>query len=375
LILVCELMWEEGLDLLRAEAPTLYDPDLGGRREHLLRRAADAEALIVRNATWVDRELLGAARRLKVVGRLGVGLDNIDLDAASRAGVRVVFAPGVNSVATAEFALGLCLSLARHIPAAGAAGAKGVWERRGLAGRELAGCVLGVLGLGRTGTQVARAARALGMEVWSHNPHRPLDDAEARHAGVRPVGFEELLRGADFVSLHLPLTAETRGLIGPRQLALFRPDAYLINTARGGLVDEPALARALREGWLAGAALDVRAIEPPPDPDPLAGVPNLLLTPHVAGLTEEAQRLTSTRVARDVLRVLRGEPMPQRPSVRRSRRSKSVFSTIMPRRPIRIMPATTSSLRSCQRALSMKNPRPLPEPMISAPIRTRQPTP
>lgn len=306
MILVCELMWAEGIDILAAARPTIYDPQLGVRRGQLLVQASQAEAIVVRNLTQVDRALFQAAHQLRVVGRLGVGLDNIDLDAARKAGVRVVYAPGANAIATAEFTLGLCLALARRLPDAIASARAGCWERGALAGSELAGRVLGVLGLGRTGTLLARSARALGMDVWSHHPRRLPDDVEARHAGARLVGFEELLRNADFVSLHLPLTAETQGLIGTRQLALFRPDAYLINTARGGLVDEIALARALQEGWLAGAALDVRSAEPPDQPDPLAALPNVLLTPHIAGLTTESQRLTSTLVARDVLRVLQG---------------------------------------------------------------------
>jgi D-3-phosphoglycerate dehydrogenase len=307
LILVAEFMAEEGLRVLRSFRETRYEPDLWRQPVRLRVLASEAAALVVRNLTPVDGGLLAAAPRLQVVGRLGVGLDNIDLAAARRHGVAVVYAPGANAVATAEFTLTLCLALARRLIPAAAAAASGRWEREAFAGCELAGRVLGVLGLGRIGRLVARRARALGMDVWAYHPSRGADDPEVRELGVRLVEREQLFRSADFVSLHLPLTAETRHLVGQGELALMRPDAFLINTARGGLVDERALARALREGWIAGAALDVREGEPPPRPDPLEGVPNLILTPHVAGLSREALRLTSLAVADDVVRVLRGQ--------------------------------------------------------------------
>lgn len=310
-VVVVEFMSPEGLAMLAQGAELEYDPSLCGAPARLRAAIARADGLIVRNGTRVDRDLLRAAPRLRVVGRLGAGLDNLDLLSLREMNIEAVYAPGVNAVATAEFTLTLALALARGFRPEWLDGRGPTWvERPSCAGIELAGRTLGLLGLGRVGQTVARKARALGMHILATQPGRAPDDPVVREVGARLVPLPELLRGADVISLHCPLTPETRGVIGRRELALVRPGALLINTARGGLVDETALAAALREGWLAGAALDVRASEPPKDPDPLAGVPGLIRTPHIAGLTQEAQRLTGTLVAREVLRVLAGDPAP-----------------------------------------------------------------
>jgi D-3-phosphoglycerate dehydrogenase len=307
-IVVAEWMWEEAVGVLDRAGRVHYDPELWRRPQALRAAIAGAEALVVRNQTRVDGELLAAAPRLRVVGRLGSGLDNVDSQAAAAAGVTVVYAPGANAVATAEFTLLLALSLARKLPVAAAAARAGKWARAELVGRDLAGAVLGVLGLGRVGTLVARRARALGMEVVTAHPRLQPDDPELRDVGARLLPLEGVLRSADVVTLHLPLRPDTYHLLGRRELALMKPGALLVNTARGGLIDEEALAQALAEGWIGGAALDVREQEPPPSPDPLAALPGVLLTPHVAGLSAESQRAACRRVAEDVVAVLAGRP-------------------------------------------------------------------
>ena len=314
-VVVVEFMSQEGLATLSQGAEVEYDPTLCERPGALYAAVADAHALVVRNRTRVDAHLLAAAPRLKVIGRLGAGLDNLDLPTLRKAGVEAVYAPGVNAVATAEFTLALAFALARRLRPEWLGGRGADWaERPSCIGIELCGRTMALVGLGRVGQAVARKARALGMRVVAAQPSRSPDDPVVRDLGVELVTMPELLRGGDLISLHCPLTAETRGLIGRRELALVRPGAMLINTARGALIDETALALALREGWLAGAALDVRHPEPPADPDPLDGVPGLIRTPHIAGLTQEAQRLTGTQVARDVLRVLAGPPPRPAPS-------------------------------------------------------------
>jgi (S)-sulfolactate dehydrogenase len=323
-VVVAEFMSREGLEWLSRHTSVLYDPHLGAEPGRLRAHLPAAEALIVRNRVHVGPDLLEAAPRLRVVGRLGAGLDNLDLPALRAAGVEVVYAPGLNAGATAEFTIALALALARRLRAEWLGGLGPDWsDRAAHTGIELGGRTFGIVGLGRVGQAVARRARALGMDLLAVQPGRDPDDPLVRELGVELVELPELMRRAHVVSLHCPLTPQTRGLIGRRELALVQPGTLLINTARGGLVDERALALALREGWLGGAALDVRETEPPPVPDPLDGVPGLIRTPHVAGLTQEAQRLTSLHVAREVLRVLQGqgaasagrpEPLPGRPA-------------------------------------------------------------
>lgn len=295
-ILVAEPLAEEGLALLRHEALLLDD----------LRRLPEAEALIVRSGTRVDADLLEKAPRLRVVARAGTGVDNIDLAAATRRGIIVLNAPTATTIAAAEHTLALLFGLARQLPWAHASLTQGRWERQRFVGQEIRGKTLGLVGLGRIGQHVARRAQGLEMRVSAHDPY--IAPQMPERLGVELVSLEELLREADFVSLHLPLTEGTRGLINRQALQAMKTGAYLINTARGGLVDEDALLEALEEGRLRGAALDVFGQEPPRDPR-LLGQPNLILTPHLAGSTEEAQREVARETAQQVLAALKGEPV------------------------------------------------------------------
>jgi D-3-phosphoglycerate dehydrogenase len=263
--------------------------------EELRSALADAEGLVVRSRTQVGRELLEAAPRLVVVGRAGVGVDNIDLEAATERGVAVLNAPAGNTVSAAELAMALILSVVRKIPAAERSVREGRWERSRFAGVELRGRTLGLVGAGRIGGEVARRARPFGLRIVAYDPF--LTEERARDLGVERSTLEELLQRADIVSLHVPLTDQTRGMIGPDELARLKPDAFLVNAARGGVVDEEALAAALSEGRLAGAALDVYDAEPLPEDSPLRSAPNLVLTPHLGASTAEAQELVAEEIA------------------------------------------------------------------------------
>jgi D-3-phosphoglycerate dehydrogenase len=251
--------------------------------------------------------------RLRLIARAGIGVDNIDLDAATARGILVVNAPMGNVRSTAEHTLALIFALARRIPAADRAVRDGAWKD-GYEGTQLAGKRLGVIGVGKIGREVAAMGAALGMQILAHDPYLP--DSAWPALGLHPLPLEQLLADSDIVTIHVPLLAETRGMIGARQIAAMKPGAYLINCARGGLVDESALAAALVSGHLAGAALDVFAQEPLHD-SPLLGAPSLILTPHVAASTREAQAQVSTDVAKAVLDYFAGKPpaFPVNPSV------------------------------------------------------------
>lgn len=313
-IVVAEFMDAAAVAELAAAHDTLYDAELVDRPDELRRLAAGARALVVRNRTQVRGALLAACARLEVVGRLGVGLDNVDLEACRARGIEVCPATGANDAAVAEYVVcGVLLLLRRGAFHATARVLAGEWPRAALVGREAGGRRLGLVGFGATARATARRARALGMAVAAHDPQvADGDPAWAAH-GAAPLPLPELLATADAVSLHVPLTAATRGLIDARALARMRPDAVLVNAARGGVVDEGALADALRAGRLAGAMLDVFAEEPLPAGSALAGAPNLILTPHVAGVTEESNVRVSAATAANVRRVLergrgRGRP-------------------------------------------------------------------
>jgi phosphoglycerate dehydrogenase-like enzyme len=269
--------------------------DGSGLREAVARCAG----LVVRNQTRVDRSLLTAARQLRVVGRLGVGLDNLDLDALRERGITVVHGGGLNARAVAEYVVGAVLDLARSLAASDRAVRNGAWSRR--TGLELRGRTLGVLGLGKTGTETARLGRALGMRVIGHDPY-----SQRRVPSVEQVSIEELFARAAVLSLHVPLTRETRGLVGGKELAALPDGAILVDAARGGIVDEDALFEALCSGRLGGAALDVRTEEPPESRDRFGALGNVLLTPHLAGLTEESQAAIAAHVLSGVRRVLSG---------------------------------------------------------------------
>jgi (S)-sulfolactate dehydrogenase len=260
----------------------------------------------VRNRTQVDAELLGLAPELLVVGRLGVGLDNIDVAACRVRGVEVIPATGANALAVAEYVIGAVMMLLRGAFMATPAVAAGSWPRAALGqGRETAGKTLGIVGFGGIGRLVAGLARGLGMQVIAYDPLLPDGAGVWAETGVAPRELDALLAEADAVTLHVPLVPETRHLLGAARLGAMRPGAVLVNTARGGVVDEPALAAALRAGRLGGAALDVFEQEPLAAGSVLAGVPNLVLTPHVAGVTVESNRRVSTLIAEQVSAALR----------------------------------------------------------------------
>ncbi|MDH6147042.1 MULTISPECIES: hydroxyacid dehydrogenase [Paraburkholderia] len=266
---------------------------------------ADADALIVRNRTQVRAALLDAAPRLSVVGRLGVGLDNIDLDACAQRNVSVFPATGANARAVAEYVLATALMLLRGAYRSSMEVAAGKWPRAALSnGREAAGSTLAVIGFGGIGQLVAQLARALGMQVVAYDPLQPADAACWAATGARRVTIDEAWRAADVITLHVPLVDSTRNLLGASQLAALKRHAIIVNTSRGGIVDEAALALALREGRIGGAALDVFDDEPLAARSPLADAPNLILTPHIAGLTMQSNERVSTLVAARVTEAL-----------------------------------------------------------------------
>ena len=300
-VLVADGIAEAGIHLLRERVQV--DVRLGQSESQLAASIGAYDGLIVRSETKVSATVVAAARRLQVIGRAGVGIDSIDVEAATRRGIVVVNAPTGNAVAAAEHAIAMLLALARHVPAADAAVRRGEWERRRFLGIELRGKTLGLIGLGRIGSEVARRALGLAMEVVACDPF--VSASVAAQFGVRLLTLDELLAVADFVSLHSPLTETTRNLVGRTQLAGMKPGACIVNCARGGLIDEEALLDALDAGNIAGAALDVFAQEPPVSPR-LLGHPKLVLTPHLGGSTVEAQVSVALDVARQVLAVLDG---------------------------------------------------------------------
>lgn len=263
---------------------------------------AQADALIVRRPSFqVTREVISRCPRLRVIGRHGTGLDNVDLQAATEAGIPVTYAPSAPTDSVAELTIGLIIAVVRRIADAHQAVREGIWHRERFMGMELAGKVLGIIGFGSIGRAVARIARAMGMAILAYDPY-----VSTWPEGVRSVSLMDLLTQADVVTIHTPLTPETKGLLGREALARMKPGAILINTARGGIVDEEALAEALRDGRLGGAGIDVFSREPPPRDHPLVRAPNVVLTPHIGAMTEEAQRRMAFTVVQDVLRVLSG---------------------------------------------------------------------
>ena len=304
-IVISEFMDEAAVAALAARHATEYDRDLVDRREELKVKLIDADALIVRNRTQVNGELLAAAPRLRVVGRLGVGLDNIDVAACAARGIAVIPATGANALAVAEYVIGVAMVLLRGTYFATADVAAGKWPRGPLSsGREIAGKTLGIVGFGGIGRLTGRLGRALGMRVIGVDAEVGPDQAVWREEGVLPSTLDALLAQADVLTLHVPLVPATRNLIDARRIAAMKPGAILVNTARGGVVDEAAVAAALSSGRLGGAALDVFEKEPLPAGSPLAGCPNLILTPHIAGVTAESNERVSSMIAEKVIEAL-----------------------------------------------------------------------
>ncbi|MFM1965777.1 MAG: hypothetical protein RL134_1502 [Actinomycetota bacterium] len=279
----------------------------GANRSELLAALPGADAILIRSATQMDPEAISAGKQLKVIARAGVGLDNVDVKAATQAGVMVVNAPTSNIVSAAELAVALLLSAARNIVPANLALKNGEWKRSKYNGVELSEKTVGIVGLGRIGVLVAQRLSAFGVKLIAYDPY--VQPARAAQIGVRLVPLDDLMRESDFITVHLPKTPETAGLIGEEQLKLAKPTMYLINAARGGIVDEDALYRAISEGRVAGAGLDVYAKEPCTD-SPLFGLESVVATPHLGASTDEAQEKAGIAVAKSVRLALGGELVP-----------------------------------------------------------------
>ncbi len=304
-VVIAETIAEAALDLLRASVDVVVAAGLS--RPELGDRLASAHGLIVRSATKVDAELIAAAPLLRVVGRAGIGVDNIDLDAATAAGVLVVNAPDANTISAAEHTMALLLAQARRVAEADASLRGGAWERSRFQGVELHGKTLGILGLGRIGTLVAQRASAFGMHLIAYDPF--VSDERAGRLGVRLAPLDDVLAESDFVTIHLPRTPDTESLIDAAALARAKPGVRIVNVARGGLVDEEALAAAVASGQVGGAAVDVFATEPTTT-SPLFGLANVVVTPHLGASTQEAQDKAGTSVAEAVVAALAGELVP-----------------------------------------------------------------
>ena len=304
-IVITEFMDEAAVVALAERFDVCYDKDLVDRPEALPVQLADADGLIVRNRTPVDASLLAYAPKLRVVGRLGVGLDNIDVNACASRGIAVIPATGANALAVAEYVIATAMVLLRNAYFATADVTAGHWPRGALSnGRELSGKTLGLVGYGGIGRLTGRLGRALGMRTIGFDPQLPATNPVWRDDNTTPLAFAEVVAQADVVTLHVPLTPATRNLIDAARIATMKLDAILINTARGGVVHEAAVAAALRARKLGGAALDVFDHEPLGVASPLAGCPRLILTPHIAGVTRESNERVSSLIARKVSEAL-----------------------------------------------------------------------
>lgn len=302
-ILIADPVAPEGIELLRSAGDV--DVNTGLAPDALIDIIGNYDALVVRSETKVTRPVLDAATRMQVVGRAGVGVDNIDLDAATERGVIVVNAPQGNTVAAAEHTVALLMALARHVAQADASMRAGKWDRKTYIGTEIRGKTLGIIGLGKIGSEVARRAVAMEMRVLAHDPFVPVE--RVRALGVESVDFEQLIMLSDFISVHPPLTAATQGIIGEAEMARMKDGVRLINVARGGIIDEAALAAAVASGKVGGAAIDVFTAEPPVD-NPLLGDPRIIVTPHLGASTAEAQERVAVDVAEQIVEVFGGKP-------------------------------------------------------------------
>ena len=307
-VLISEDVTGSGIERLKKRYLVQTDADLWKKDAELMKAIQGADALIVRNQTKVTAALLSKATTLQVIGRAGVGYDNIDVQAANQTGVVVSYSPEENAISVAEHVLGLLLALARKIPGADRSVKNGKWERKKYHGIELLGKTLGILGLGKIGARVALRAKAFGMRLLTYEAFLPTTHLHFTETGACLVSFDQLLAESDFLTVHLPLNEKTRGMLNIKAFEKMKPTAFLINTSRGEIVVEKDLVKALQEGKLAGAALDVRETEPPPAESPLYALENVILTPHTAGLTYEAQEKVVDAIAEDVDRVLSGQP-------------------------------------------------------------------
>ncbi len=293
-----ELMEKEGL---KVDVKTDLD------EEELMRIIDKYDAIIVRSRTKITREIIDRAKNLKVIGRAGVGVDNIDVDYATEKGILVVNAPGGNTVSAAEHTIGLLLSLIRKIPQADRSVKEGKWERKKFMGVELRGKTIGIIGLGRVGYEVAKRVRAFEMNVLAYDPY--ISEERAKSVGAKLVSLEELLRNSDFISIHVPKTKETVNMISYDEFRIMKDGVYIINTARGGIVNENALYEALKSGKVAGAALDVFEKEPPDSDNPLLKLDNVIATPHIGASTREAQMMVGIAIAKEIINFFKGLPV------------------------------------------------------------------
>jgi (S)-sulfolactate dehydrogenase len=304
-IVITEFMDKRAVAQLAAAHDVLYDPKLVDDAPRMRTEAATAHAFIVRNRTQVRGDLLAALKHCKVIGRLGVGLDNIDVPACEAAGMQVIPATGANALSVAEYVVASAMVLLRGAYQSTTEVTAGKWPRNALSnGREAGGKTLGLVGFGSIGQLTAKLAQGVGMSVVAFDPMMAAEHPVFAHTGVRCVSLDALTASADVISLHVPLLPSTRDLFSAKRIAAMKPGAVLINTARGGVVDEAALAAALKSGHLGGAALDVFGTEPVPVNNPFADCPNLLLTPHIAGVTAEANERVSFMIAEKVLAAL-----------------------------------------------------------------------
>lgn len=305
-ILVSDAMSSQGLKALRSEKGlrVFFKPGLS--RERLQKELSDADGLIVRSQTKVTRELLRGARKLKVIGRAGEGVDNIDVSAATELGIIVMNTPGVNTVSAAEHTFSMLLSLSRNIPEASWTLKQGRWERSRFMGVEVLGKTLGVLGFGKIGQEVAKRALSFGMKVTAYDPY--LQEQTAGKLGVRPISFKALLSESDYITVHTPLSSETHHLLSRKEFALMKRGVRIINCARGGILDEQALFQAIKSGKVAGAALDVFEKEPPVG-SPLLTLPQVVATPHLGASTEEAQEKVAVEIVKEVIDALKGKAL------------------------------------------------------------------
>lgn len=319
-VLISENIIGEEMDQLRQRFDCVFEPLLWKEPDRLRAMIANFRALIARNQTQITRDIIEAGTRLEVIARAGVGMDNVDLAAASRVGIVVSWTPEQNTNSVAELTIGLMLSLARMIPDADVDTKQGGWNRWKYIGVELLGKTLGIVGLGRIGSLTAAKARALGMEILAYDPYVDPDSLRAMEVRARLTSFDEVLSRSDFVSVHVPESEETRGMFGQEQFGQMKPGAYFLNAARGGVVNEAALLRAIQEKRIAGAALDVRKQEPavPSEFDKLT---NVILLPHIGAQTAEAQRRVVTAVCRDVAAILTGEEAKHFANFSRPRRA------------------------------------------------------
>ncbi|HLU21237.1 MAG TPA: hydroxyacid dehydrogenase [Bacillaceae bacterium] len=307
-IIITEFNWPSGNQLLQEKGwQVVYDPELWTNREKLQSELKDADAIIVRNQTKVDVELIQAAPRLKVIGRLGVGLDNIDLEATAQRGIVTVFGKNANATSVAEYVIGSIFQFSRKIRDASHDVKAGGWNRKAFTGVELFGKTLGLIGVGEISHRVAIRAKALGMNIIGYDPFVAPYDFPVMESGIELMEYEAVVQNADFLSLHVPLTRGTKNLINEHILHRMKSTSIIINSSRGGIINEFDLFHALKNNKIAGAILDVLEDEPPNENHPLLTLENCIITPHIAGLTEESQSRTSELVSKAVISELEGK--------------------------------------------------------------------